>query len=316
MEICVIGSLNEEIILGPLSKWPGWGRQVFVDSIQRRNAGSAVSVALPLAKLGVKTGVLGVVGDDENSVLIKERLSKAGVETKGIIHVKGKQTGLCVSFFRTDAERAYISALASLTDFKLSHLKEKESYIKTAKIIILTGCFVLPGLSFKDMHWFFRRCRKKWQIVCLDTGWDPQSWQARTLTEIRRVLYEVDVFLPNEDEARIISGKRNLENAIKQLWSFGPDRVYIKRGVQGCIGGQKNGAIISQRGFPVKTKDVTAAGEVFNAGIIYGLLHGMQDKQMMRWANAMASLFLASGGKRYPSKARLLHFIRNDKMEA
>ncbi|MBT9151477.1 MAG: putative sugar kinase YdjH [candidate division WS2 bacterium] len=300
MEVCVIGSLNEEIMLGPLSGWPAWGKQVFVDSILRRKAGSAAAVALPLAKLGTMTGVLGVVGDDENSILIQQRLSKAGVNTKGIARIKGKPTGLCVSIFRPDAERAYISALASLTDFKSSHLKQKESYLSAAKIVLLTGCFITPGISFKGWYQFFRRCRRRGQIVCLDTGWDPRGWPARTLTDLRRILSKVDVFLPNEDEARIISGRQNLDRAVRQLWSFGPERVYVKRGNKGCMGGRA-GEITRQKGFPVKAKDVTAAGEAFNAGIIYGLSRGMRDRQIMRWANALAALVISKAGGEYPT---------------
>ncbi len=249
MEAGIIGSLNEEIILGPLSGWPAWGRQVFVGSLQRRMAGSAVSVALPLAKLGIKTGVLGVVGDDENGVLIRQRLSRAGVDTRGISRIKGKQTGLCVSVFRSDAERAYISALSALEDFKPGHLKRKEAYLGRAKIVLLTGCFVIPGVSLSQIYRFFQKCRRRGQIVCLDTGWDPQGWPIKTLTEVRKVLSEVDVFLPNEDEARVISGRKNLDGAVRELWSLGPGRVYVKTSFRGCIGGGA-GKIIRQKAFP------------------------------------------------------------------
>lgn len=300
MEVGIIGSLNEEIILGPLSRWPARGKQVFVESLERRKAGSAVSVALPLAKLGVKTGVLGAVGDDENGILIRQRLAGAGVDTEGIIRIKGKQTGLCVSIFRPDAERAYISALSALTDFKLGHLKQKESYLSTAGVVLLSGCFVIPGLSFGDIYRLFKECRRRGQTVCLDTGWDPQGWPSRTRTGVRKVLSEVDVFLPNEDEAREISGRRNLEGAVKQLWSWGPKRVYVKRGIRGCIGG-RDGEIIRQKGFPAKARNVTAAGEAFNAGIIYGILQRMPEGQMMRWANALAALVISKAGAEYPA---------------
>ncbi len=65
--------------------------------------------------------------------------------------------------------------------------------------------------------------------------------------------------------------------------------------------GGRAGEITRQKGFPVKAKDVTAAGEAFNAGIIYGLSRGMRDRQIMRWANALAALVISKAGGEYPT---------------
>jgi sulfofructose kinase len=51
-----------------------------------------------------------------------------------------------------------------------------------------------------------------------------------------------------------------------------------------------NGKITYVRGFEVNVVDTTGAGDVFHAGFIYGLLQNWDVKEILRFANAVATL--------------------------
>ena len=54
--------------------------------------------------------------------------------------------------------------------------------------------------------------------------------------------------------------------------------------------GRKGGAIRRMQPFPVKVKSTLGAGDTFKAGCVYGLLHGMSDSDLVRFASACAGV--------------------------
>jgi sulfofructose kinase len=51
-----------------------------------------------------------------------------------------------------------------------------------------------------------------------------------------------------------------------------------------------NGEFLSIEGLKVKSVDTTGAGDIFHAGFIYGLLQNWEVVEILRFANAVASL--------------------------
>ena len=65
--------------------------------------------------------------------------------------------------------------------------------------------------------------------------------------------------------------------------------VVIKRGGQGCL--VRHGAqTIRCPAFNVPVVDVTSAGDIFNAGFLYGFLHGMPLMETIKFASACGAL--------------------------
>jgi len=302
--IGVVGSLNTELILGPLSGFPPWGNQRFVDEIEMRSAGSAACVALPLHALGLTATVIGSVGDDNSGGAIVRRLADHGLTAEGVKVVPGASTGVCVSFFDKDGERAYVSALGAVASTNLRSVQN--ALPADAHAVLLTGLFVLTGLGPAGACELFRRLPSE-ATRYLDTGWDPKGWSPVTLHEIRRLLEVTDVFLPNASEARAITGEDVIERAARKLREMGPRTIIVKcdrDGAAGCFGDD----FIEDPGFPVDVRDSTAAGEAFNAGVLYADHEGFDPPRTLRFANAVAAAFLRNKG-RYASLDEVIRLI-------
>jgi sugar/nucleoside kinase (ribokinase family) len=105
--------------------------------------------------------------------------------------------------------------------------------------------------------------------VSLDSNWDPaEAWNHG----LARALAQTDVFLPNEQEALAIAQAAELDTALERLTVTIP-LVTVKRGAQGAMARQ-GATVVSDPGFRVEAVDTTGAGDTFDAGFLYGYLHG------------------------------------------
>lgn len=309
-EVCIIGSLNTEVIVGPVEALPGWGRQVFAPHVERRNAGSAPSVAYPLARMGVGSVIVGTVGEDAAGRDILNELTARGLCVDAVRRVPGRPTGICVSLYRAQGERQYISSLASVAETTAEMLtNEAWHFIQRCDLILLTGLFVLQGLGIAGAAEVFEQVKRDGKTTLLDTGWDVGGWSAGTLRALRGLLAVTDVFLPSLSEAQAIAGPHELPALLAALRAFGAQRVIVKLGRDGAAGDWGSG-FVCDPGFPRDVRDTTAAGEAFNAGVLYSLLSGFDLKETLRFANAAASLFLAKEAADYPTLAEIRALLR------
>jgi sugar/nucleoside kinase (ribokinase family) len=105
----------------------------------------------------------------------------------------------------------------------------------------------------------------------LDTNWDPaERWADQRLTE---ALTHTSVLLPNEAEALRLAGALDLEQAVAALTAAGRALV-VKLGERGALCTDGTRRYLAEPP-PVKVADATGAGDCFNAGVIAGLLDGL-----------------------------------------
>ena len=303
--IGIIGTVNIEALLGPLEAVPRPGKQAVVEHFEMRRAGSGPSVGLVLAALGMRPRLFGTVGDDDLGNSILHHLQMKGLDLAGVDAVRGQHTGICVSLSRRDGAHRYISSLGAVKATTLARLNRRRRTMEECDVILLTGYFVLPGLGFDGTLRLFKRLRQKGKTVAFDTGWDTSGWPTRTRNEVRELLRHVNIFLPNRDEARVLSGKRDPAAAARALQALGPQYVFVKLESLGALVATPSG-VESHPGFPRNVSDTTAAGEAFNAGVLYGLCHGLKPAETLSFANATAALFLEAGDPEACTRSRVL----------
>ena len=59
----------------------------------------------------------------------------------------------------------------------------------------------------------------------------------------------------------------------------------------------EDGKVCRQLSFKIKVTDTTGAGDVFNAGFLYGIMSSWDLKKTLKFATALASLYILSEGK-------------------
>ena len=112
--------------------------------------------------------------------------------------------------------------------------------------------------------------------------------RTKKCTGIRKAIKNVDIFLPNAQEARRLTGESDLELAIRQLGRLCP-LVVVKEGSNGAYG-LINDVLVHVPGIPIKPLDTTGAGDNFTAGFIRAWLDCQPVETCLEWGNISGGL--------------------------
>ncbi len=300
----VAGDVFIDLILTGFHSFPKPGEEAFAEDLARDIGGGAAITACGLARLGMKTALLAVTGEDE-SAWFSERLKGCGVDSSLLLSQRHERTGITVSA-STEAERTmftYTGANRTLQDRLMD--PELRQELTSAKHVHL-ACALAPEVLLE----LAAGLRAAGCRVSVDVGWH-RNWLAdpRSLTALR----EADVFMPNEREAELMTGERGVDGILRAFERAGMRAVALKLGDQGaallC-----NRATHRRRAHPAVPVDTTGAGDSFDAGFIYGLLRGEPPSDCLKMATVCGALSTeAAGGiAAFPSRAQLEEALRQD----
>ncbi|WDR06824.1 carbohydrate kinase family protein [Devosia rhodophyticola] len=127
---------------------------------------------------------------------------------------------------------------------------------------------------------------------------------------IRTFLKMTDVFSPNADEAKMLTGADTAEDAIKILAQFTPV-VALKDGRNGVLL-SANGEVSRVQGIPVDVADTVGAGDAFNAGYLYGVLRNLSPALAAEAGNLCGAYSATvAGGSSSPQTRDLMLFAQS-----
>jgi sugar/nucleoside kinase (ribokinase family) len=134
----------------------------------------------------------------------------------------------------------------------------------------------LPA-SYRDAQYvFLANIDPRLQAMVLDQlpapgliGCDTMNhWISGSRSELEQLLSRIHVLVINDEEARLLSGERNVVRAARRLLAMGPRRVLIKRGEYGVIQFAAN-SVFAVPAFPLEEVfDPTGAGDSFAGGFM------------------------------------------------
>ena len=102
-------------------------------------------------------------------------------------------------------------------------------------------------------------------IVGCDT---MNHWILESRADLERLLQRVGILVINDEEARLLSGERNVVRAARRILTLGPKTILIKRGEYGVIQFSAN-SVFAVPAFPLEEVfDPTGAGDVFAGGFM------------------------------------------------
>jgi ribokinase len=108
------------------------------------------------------------------------------------------------------------------------------------------------------------------------------------------LLATVDLLVPNEGEARTLTGAGNADEAAAQLAARGPD-VVVTLGERGSLYLGRAGYLRNDA-LPVRAVDTTAAGDTFVGALAARRGEGWQWQDALRWASAASALAVQRWG--------------------
>jgi sugar/nucleoside kinase (ribokinase family) len=287
-DLVVLGDCNPDLLLtGDVV--PSFGQvEQIVDDATLTIGGSGAITAAGSARLGLRTALVSVVGDDSFGRLQLDALRARGVDVGGVRVDPTLPTGVTVVLSRGD-DRAILTAPGTIGVLR-GELVDLD-LLRGARHVHATSYFLQPGLR-ADLPELLGVARAAGATVSLDTNWDPAgSWD----DGLDRLLGMLDVFLPNAAEARLITGEPDVEVAASAL-AAQVGTVAVKLGASGGLA-RSGAATVRRAALAAELVDTTGAGDSFAAGFLAGRLLGHPLERALALAVACGSLSTrASGG--------------------
>ena len=293
LDVCCVADLCADLILSG-NVVPRFGQaEQLIEGYAVEPGGSGTIFASQFARLGGRVGLVATVGEDLFGGFLQEWLASVGIDLGRVRRDAAIKTGIGVSLVKPDGDRGMLTYLGTIDATEPAALADD----------VLTGCrhwhvaspFLLTRLRAYWPEWL-ARCRAAGLSTSLDTNWDPdERWEG-----VRELLPLIDVFLPNDAEARAISGEAEIPAAGAALARRGP-LVVVKCGAEGATAFHKDGRTWRVRAdvdadgpFPIV--DSVGAGDNFDAGFLRAWLRGQDIEACLRLATRCARASLGAAG--------------------
>lgn len=284
------GLLVEDTFCGPMPALPPEGALALLDDMPVRAGGCAANVAIDLAKQGVRVQVAGCVGHDSASEVLYRTFEAHDVGASHVVRVDHYPTSKTVILLIEGQDRRYFHVTGANRAFSVDHLSR--DWLASLKVFYLGGLFGLPGIDLKALADLLKFCREQKVLTVVDVI-APENLAG--LLPLKPLLPLIDVFVPNEDEARAFTGLTNVHDQVRMLEKAGANTVIITRGGEGTVAVQ-NGRIWSSGTFQMDVVDPSGSGDAFTSGVIRSLLEGWPLPQMLRYASAVGASATRAAG--------------------
>ncbi len=285
MDVVGVGALNLDSLYR-VPRFAGPGEEIRVLSHTTAPGGSAANTVAAMARLGVKTGFIGTVGNDATGDYILNDLRKEGVDTRGIISA-GKSTGEVIALVDKKGERM-LYAFPGVND-SLRINEAAMRYARKAKFLHLSS--FVGEASYSAQKELLTR------LEGTKVSFSPGMLYARKgLKSLGPIIGLSEVAFMNREELRIMTGAEPAGGASKLL-DLGARIIAVTLGEKGCYI-KSCDEEKTVKGYPTKAVDTTGAGDAFAAGFIYGLLADYPLIHCGKLGNKLASLCIAEMGAR------------------
>jgi sugar/nucleoside kinase (ribokinase family) len=228
------------------------------------SGGSAANAIHGLARLGNPTAFIGKTGPDHLGKLFHNDMINSGISPQLIS--TSTETGTAVAFISPDSERTFAVFLGAALELSASDLIE--DYFKGFDVLHIEGYLV-------QNHELIETAVKLAKAAGLKVSLDLASFNVveSHLEFLQNIVKNyVDIAFANEEEAHAFTGL-NPEEAVSEL-AQQCEIAIVKTGAKGSL--IKSGNDLYRIGIiPTKVIDSTGAGDLYAAGFLHGLLHGM-----------------------------------------
>ncbi len=259
--------------------------------------GAAANVAVGLARLGVRSAFVGMVGDDPFGHFLADTLSGAGVDVGPLRFTTKARTALAFVSLRADGEREFMFYRHPSADMMFTPDAVDVAAIAAAEVLHFDSISLASENPRASSLFAADQARAAGHLVTYDVNlrlplWpDAETARAGILTGMAKA----HVVKLSDDELEFMTGSRDPE-AVRRLWHDGLRLVTLSRGGAGSTWFTAS-AQNEVPTYKVVAVDTTGAGDGFMAGLIAGVLAEPDavtrpDRldRICRFANAVGAL--------------------------
>ena len=285
MDVVCLGILVADIFASPIDSLPAAGELRLVDRYQLSAGGCAANTAVCLRRLGRKVRVVGKVGEDLLGDFVKKDLERLGVDTFALRKSSTHPTSTTYIVNVRGEDRRFLHTIGANADFRFEDIDL--TTLDGVRLLYVGGYMVMSEFGPHDLVQLFREAKTRRVKTVLDVV--IGAGVPAPLDQIEPALHYTDAFLPNDDEARALTGRTDPSDQAEALSRLNPDCVVvITMGQRGALARHRD-QVIRVGAYQVDCVDESGAGDAFDAGFVTGLLEEWSLESTLRFASAMGA---------------------------
>ena len=253
-----------------VEKYPSADERVVALEISRAGGGPAAVAAVALSRLGIKSAIIGTIGNDADGKEVLRIFEKEGVDTSGISVGTSATSGSVIVASKEHSERA-ISTRQPMVQAPINEAAKK--LIRQAQWVHVdhVGITRLTELGIS---------RGNGPLISFDAGYGVEAFDPIT----------VDLFVPTDRQMALRYPGIDLAVALENDSMKAGNTVVATQGSAGSAGFSPETGLVTAPGFTVDVMSTLGAGDVFHGALVAQLIHGFSLQEAMLRANAVAAL--------------------------
>jgi len=280
---CIAGSSLDLILTLP--RLPQPDEKLLAQFTGRAAGGLVANAACAAARLGLRTGWSGLIGDDDGGRFVLGEFASYGVDASRAQILPGSAGDFCIILLDDTGERTIliVNSLPEpppLTEATLDALRHSR-----------VG-YALPRPS----AWFEQFAGAVHAGAGL-VAVDMESTALAHGAELDSALRLTDIVFTNRGGLEMFAPDFSLEAAAVRLLELGVQEVVVTLGAAGSALFTTAGRLDAP-GFRVPVVDTTGGGDCFHAAYLAASNAGLEDVDRLRFANAAAALKVQHLGAR------------------
>jgi len=263
--------------------------------VHQCSGGSAANTIVGIADFGGSAAYACKVGDDDFGMQYQAEMHELGV-TLAVDRGFG-QTGNCVVLITPDAQRTMLTHLGVSSTLSTADINAEE--ISKAQYAYVEG-YLFTGESTKAAALKTIELAKQQDVKVALTVSDPFLIDLYR-DEFRKLIEgPVDLLFCNEQEARALTGFDDPIDCAREIHKHA-ENVALTLGKRGSIIMHED-KVIPVEGVEVDAVDTTGAGDMYAAGVLYGITNGLSWHQAGHLGSHTAAQIVAQLGARLPRR--------------
>jgi len=263
--------------------------------------GSPANITIAAARLGLKSGFIGRISDDQHGRFIRQYLIKNGIDTSNVITNESYSvTGLAFTEIKSPTDCSILMYRDNVADLKLEPADIDENYIKSAKALLISGTALAASPSREAALKAVELAERNGVVVMFDIDYRAYTWGTKEEAGIYASLIaeKSDVIFGGREEFQLMElmlGREADDEEIASRWlDKGAKLVVIKHGGDGSVVYTPSGEQFVGKIYPTDVVKTFGAGDSYAGAFIYGLISGQEIPTCQKWGAAAASIVVAS----------------------
>ena len=305
--ITVIGSFVVDLT-SRTPHMPVPGETVLGRSFKLGPGGKGGNQAVAAARAGSQVNMITKLGNDEFGAIAVKSFKADGINLDYTPITEDYPTGAALILVDDSGENMIVVTLGACGTITREEVFAAEEAIKKSSVVVTqletSNEAVIAAVELAN----------KYNVPVI---FNPAPYNDNYP---RKILPLVTYATPNETEAGYMAGLAVIDDesallAASKIKQMGVKTVIITLGKRGSLIYQDTDDYTFVPAFNVKAIDTTGAGDAFNGGLAHAIEKGMEIKEAVRFANAVAAISVTRFGTApaMPTKAEIARFLKGEK---